>query len=181
MERPKGWEERITRHLLMKIKAAYPEEYERFWKRAEELDARIDIDPNFVGFIDVYFFLSQIIPRDRVVFDVGCAYAFQSYYFRDHFRYVGVDGSDPRDRLTLPQTCHSYDYIKSADDLRALKKLFVPEDRECFAVCSYVPGGRLAKMTKAAFPDCFTFYPSLSPDEKRALGITVKTVGGRRT
>lgn len=167
--RSPGWEERITRQLLKKIEKAHPEEYKRFWDRWHDPDAEIDIDTGFVGFIDVYFFLSKIIPQNRVVFDVGCAYSFQSYYFRDHYLYVGVDGGDLRDRLILPGTKHTHQYINSAEDLRELHSKYVPRDRACFAICSYVPSDGVSKAVKDVFPDCFTLYPRRDPDEKRML------------
>lgn len=158
-ERPKGWEEKLTSSLLAKISAEYPQEYQRFWERLKHPDSIIDIDQSFVGFIDIYFFLSQIIPKDRVVFDVGCAYAFQSYYFRDHLLYVGIDGGNPEDRLKLPGTEHTFECVHCISDLIKIRDKFTPKDAASFAICSYVPGANVNKLTQSVFDDCFTYYP----------------------
>jgi hypothetical protein len=50
-----------------------------------------DIDPDFLGFLEPYEALSRIIPRGRTILDLGCGYAFQSWYFRHHRKYIGVD------------------------------------------------------------------------------------------
>ena len=53
-----------------------------------------DIDPEFLGFLDVYENLSKIIPKHFTIVDLGCAYNAQSFYFTEHKKYISVDVSD---------------------------------------------------------------------------------------
>lgn len=113
-----------------------------------------DIDPSFLGFLGFYYSLAQVIPRGRVVYDLGCAYACQSWFFRDHAGYVGVDSSVPlADRLVLPGHAH---FQADVVGFLEAEKLGGPS----FAICNYVPlrSGDLARV-KAAFDHLFVFYP----------------------
>jgi len=47
--------------------------------------------------------LAALIPLHFTVVDLGCAYAAQSYYFRRHWKYIGVDGW-AKDRIAAPNT-----------------------------------------------------------------------------
>lgn len=49
-----------------------------------------EIDPEFMGFVDVYYHLSKIIPKHLTVIDIGCCYAPQCLYFKNHHKYIGV-------------------------------------------------------------------------------------------
>ena len=50
-----------------------------------------EYEPDFMGFTHIYKALSEIIDKDKIVIDFGCYLAAQAYYFKDHFRYIGVD------------------------------------------------------------------------------------------
>lgn len=160
-ERPGKWEERITATLLSKLRAEYPVESKKFWDRWAEADAMMDIDESFVGFLDNYFFLSRMIPTDRIILDIGCAYAFQSYYFRDHALYIGIDTGEIKDRLVLPHTEHINLHVEVPKQLETIRYQWVPQNTPCFAICNYVPG-RTARFVSQVFPDCFCFYPQHS-------------------
>ena len=115
-----------------------------------------DIDIEFMGFIDIYKKLSEIIPKHFTVVDLGCAYNPQCFYFKDHKKYIAVDISDCEKFKS--DNCEIFN--KSIED-------FIKEDisdlnlNETFAICSYVPpwGGDNRKMVREAFQNQFIYYP----------------------
>ena len=115
-----------------------------------------DIDDEFLGFINVYKYLSEIIPIHFTVIDLGCAYNPQCFYFTKHKKYIAVDSMDIirfcSDNCELVSKTIE-DYIKS--DIGELNI------DETFAICSYVPpwGGDNIKMVRESFKNVFTFYP----------------------
>lgn len=131
-----------------------------------------DIDPEFLGFIDIYRSLAAIIPRHWTVVDLGCAYAAQAFLFVDHKSYIGVDlpasaFSSGEERFHARNTIHYRMTIadfcdKHIDDL---------DMDTTFAICSYVPpwhNDNIA-IARKTFKNVFTYYPSgtrLSEDEE---------------
>lgn len=59
-----------------------------------------ECDYSFLGFENVYRAVKSIVPEDKVIIDLGCCYAFQSWYFRNHKKYIGVDNGI-RDKIVL--------------------------------------------------------------------------------
>jgi hypothetical protein len=124
-----------------------------------------DISPEFLGFVDIYESLSKIIPLDWTVVDLGCSYATQSFFFKDHRSYVGVDVYAPiKSRFFTENTTHFY--MSIADFVK--KKRFKDKDR-IFAICSYVPPWKNDNMSicRHTFKNVFTYYPS--PDERKEI------------
>ena len=114
-----------------------------------------DIDPSCLGFMDVYYHLSMIIPKGRVIYDLGCSYAFQAYYFRSHKAYVGVDLGKKKFRLFCPNTKH---LEMSIQQFVETQKVESPH----FAICSYVPpwGGDNQELVRQSFKHLFVYYPA---------------------
>lgn len=118
-----------------------------------------DIEPSFMGFVRIYRNLSEIIPKHFTVVDLGCAYAPQCWYFRDHAGYIGVDIGDHH-RFHMPNTIH---YSMSISDfIRDVRPSIIDP---VFAICSYVPpwGEDNMKITQLAFTHAFTYYPDRTP------------------
>ena len=84
--------EQITQRLLAQL----PRDQ---WDLIMEQDyyAASQIDPTFLGFVDVYYHLAAIIPRHWTIVDLGCAYAPQAFCFQHHKKFVGVDIDTPID------------------------------------------------------------------------------------
>ena len=168
--------DRLTQELLTGIEKLWPEEYNRVYNKVM---GNGDIDPTFVGFIDIYEALSHVIPKHFTIFDVGCAYAFQAYYFRDHVKYVGIDQSPSTDELRAQYPClECFDVdsrfqmpgavyypktILCAEDLLMIKEKEVGREPS-FAICSYVPGV-VRHWTKQVFSNCFLYYPESSKED----------------
>lgn len=113
-----------------------------------------DIACDFLGFVSTYFYLAKIIPLDYTVIDFGCAYAPQSYYFRYHKQYIGIDYS-------LPKT-HFYEknsVFYGLDCLTFIDKNFYNNGKQ-FAICNYaICNKNLLNLIKVSYQNCYVFYP----------------------
>ena len=128
-----------------------------------------DIGPTFLGFVDIYDGLSNIIPRHFTVVDLGCAYAPQAFLFQDHAQYIGVDLLTDVHFSAANTTFH---HMPIAQFLRYHAGGLDLETT--FAICSYVPpwGGDNAKMAREFFPNVFTFYPANHSTECPLVKVT---------
>jgi hypothetical protein len=134
-----------------------------FWREAShEVRTRVnqileeaedDIEPAFLGFLGWYHAAADLVPTDWTIFDLGCAYAIQSWFFRNHRKYVGVDVSPIERRFVLPNSAH---YLS---DIEAwLPGVVIPEPS--FAILSYVPcSAATAAAVRSRFPDLLCYYP----------------------
>jgi hypothetical protein len=144
-------DEEINLELFNYIKEHHPEQIEEVFKQDE-----VEILPDFLGFIATYYYLSKIIPLHFTVIDFGCGYNAQSFYFKNHKHYIGVDGWPGIKRFQAPGTdfyeCHISEFIKN-------NKFDVDS---VFAICSYVPDWnyRNRELVKENFSNVFIFYPS---------------------
>lgn len=118
-----------------------------------------DIDESFLGFVGIYERLSQIVPEEWTVIDLGCAYAPQALLFDHHTKYIGVDVMTPiAARFTGPNVTHhemtALEYIET--QVAGLDK------NTSFAICSYVPPWHddNRKLVRQSFDNVFTFYPA---------------------
>lgn len=107
--------------------------------------------PDFLCFDEFYFHLSKIIPKGRTIIDLGCCYAFQSWYFRDHKRYIGVDLLDPED-VFLMENGHYYQ-----GTIDRFIDGFADDARNVFAICNYVLTN--TDLLRQTFRNLFVFYP----------------------
>jgi hypothetical protein len=115
-----------------------------------------DIQPDFLGFTSTYRHLALMIPLHWTVVDFGCSYAAQSYYFRKHKKYIGVDGWATT-RIAASNTEHRSMTIEAY-----LKHYREFEGKgPVFAICNYVPTSTAA--LRAAYTSLFVFYPEQAP------------------
>ena len=124
-----------------------------------------DIDFEFMGFTEQYKMLATIIPKNRIVFDFGCAYAPQCYYFKEHQRYIGVDIGNLFARFRMTNTRHYELTIQQfiRDELPILSRMY--DIRNTFAICNCVPDDEATALVRAIFPNVFTFYPYKEDNE----------------
>jgi hypothetical protein len=118
-----------------------------------------DIDPEFLGFTDIYFALAGVIPKHWTIVDLGCAYAPQAFIFKDHKAYIGVDAGEGRERFSADNTTHCE--MKISDF--CAKHAGQLDQKTTFAICSYVPtwyGDNPRELARANFENVFTYYPS---------------------
>jgi hypothetical protein len=110
-----------------------------------------DIGPEFLGFMTTYFYLSKIIPKERIIVDLGCAYAFQAYYFRKHAGYIGVDCAD----FPKLKTDNSRHYLMSIDEFAEKEAAKIENP---FAICNYCSTN--TNLIRSTFEDIYVFYVS---------------------
>lgn len=127
-----------------------------FWNRIQNYPMS-DIDGEFMGFTDIYENLAKIIPKQRTVIDLGCAYAPQAVYFQDHQKYIGVDISDCPKVKTKNSEYYNISIRKFIEE--ELPKL---KDENIFAICSYVPPWHddNEKLVRENFKHLFVYYVS---------------------
>lgn len=114
-----------------------------------------DIDYDFVGFIETYKRLSQVIPRHWIIVDLGCAYAPQCWYFRKHAKYIGIDHS-VKYRFSVNNTEH---HIQSIQDWIKYHASAMPENTFAIANYSLID----TTIVRESFNYCFTYYPVRRP------------------
>lgn len=117
----------------------------------------VDIDPQFLGFIATYKYLSKLIPKHFTVVDLGCAYNAQCFLFTEHKKYIAVDSFQNTERFISPN-CDLI--VKKISD-------FIREDmsninlKETFAILNYVSmcGEQNKKIVHDTFDNLYVFYP----------------------
>lgn len=116
-----------------------------------------DISPEFLGFVDIYKALSEIIPKHFTIVDLGCAANAQCFLFQEHKKYIAVDNFPCTEKF-ISSNCVIYEMSIKCFIKIYVKDLFLPET---FAICSYVPpwGGDNMKMVRDNFRNVFTYYP----------------------
>ncbi len=133
------------------------EKIEHIFKTSQTAGAELDY--TFLGFEDVYKAVTLFVPKIKVIIDLGCGYAFQSWYFRDYKKYIGVDnGVCLADTL---ETENSEFYFTSIQNFveNVFQQLGYSTD-EVFAICSYVPDINAREMVRNFFPYCLVYYPT---------------------
>ena len=118
-----------------------------------------ELQPDFLGFVNVYEPLSNLIPKHKIVIDFGCYLAAQSYFFSEHKAYIGVDSVNMK-RFAPENAIH---FEMSIQDFIAneLPDLLEEHDIGDFcAICSYVNDLEATKLVRETFPNVFCYYPS---------------------
>lgn len=157
----------MTSHddLLAEIAALVPaEEMTRVCAQACS-----EIEPSaYMGALHIYRPLRELIPRSRIVLDLGCYLAPQAYYFTDHRGYVGVDqltdfakvGGTGEEMLRFAPTNARHYACSIQYFITEVWPTLGLEVGDVFAICSYVPDSAAVKLVKQAFDDVLIYYPS---------------------
>lgn len=139
-------------------------EYLRFMIPDEEMkeilsQEECELQPDFLGFVNVYEPLSDLIPEHKIVIDFGCYLAAQSYFFSEHKAYIGVDSVSMK-RFAPENAIH---FEMSIQDFIAKELPGLLEEHdigEFCAICSYVNDFEATKLVRETFPNVFCYYPS---------------------
>ena len=134
-------------------------------------DAAAELDPSFLGFEEIYRDVLRYVPKDKVVLDLGCAYATQSWYFRDHARYIGVDDWANSDSVIHTDNSEFY-FMRIQEFLKDMFPGLGLDVKDVFAVCSFVPDKEAQQMVAEMFPYCRVYYPN-GIDVTKKPGIDV--------
>lgn len=143
-----SWDNKTFEDINNNLVCELAEKYPKMFKQVMEQDD-CDIDGFFLGFVDIYYFLSKIIPRDWIIVDFGCAYAPQAYYFRKHKKYIGVNPTEIK-KFSFKNTEY---FIGTIKDYLNTK----PEQNKRFAICSYVTSNQ-TDLVRKYYQDLFVYY-----------------------
>ena len=132
------------------------EETNRVFK--ESSTASVDMDFSFLGFEQIYRSILNFVPKKKIIIDLGCAYAPQSYYFTEYSKYIGVDNGIT-DGIHF-QTDNMQFYEMSIQEFCKMITEQHWDLEEAFAVCSYVPDEEARKIVRETFPYCLVYYPT---------------------
>lgn len=141
------------------LKALYPLIPSNEYKAVMAQDM-CELEYDFLGFIDVYKPLSELIPKEKVVIDFGCYLAAQSYYFAEHKGYIGVDVVAMQ-RFTPRNAVHYTESIQEFLEKELPKLLEKHNERHFCAICSYVPDFEATALVRQTFSNVFCYNPSL--------------------
>lgn len=118
--------------------------------------ASAELDYTFLAFEEVYRSILNFVLKDKIIIDLGCAYAPQAYYFTEYNGYIGVDIEIPEvhfitENMTLYQMKIQQFCRKVIDEKWNLE--------DYFAICSYVPDVDARRCVRETFPNCLVYYP----------------------
>lgn len=120
--------------------------------------ASSELDYEFLGFEEVYKAATLFVPKNRVIIDFGCGYAFQSWYFRDYRKYIGVDSNITENDILRTDNAEFYFMSIQEFTKNEFHKTGYSFD-EVFAICSYVPDIEAQRLVRETFPHCLVYYP----------------------
>lgn len=129
---------------------------ERVFELSETVGAECDY--TFLGFEKIYKAATLFVPKGKVIIDFGCAYAFQSWYFRDYRKYIGVDNSVCYSDVLETENSEFY-FTSIQNFIREIFPTLGYWKEEIFAICSYVPDTKATEMVRKYFPYCLIYYP----------------------
>lgn len=121
---------------------------------AKDERAFAEIGPTYMGFVNDYRLLAELIPKGRTVYDFGCSYGAQAWYFREHKKYIGIDSE-----LTVHPMFENAIWMKARIQDILTKRGAFGFTGMGFAIVNYVPDFEAMRLVQSAFRDCFTFYP----------------------
>jgi hypothetical protein len=125
-------------------------------------NASMEIYPEFMGFVDIYFYLSKTIPKDWTIIDIGCGYNAQSFLFKDHKKVIAINpfNSDEIDAMFVSPNCEIFKVSGKEFIENELPKLGLNLDKT-FAILNYVPEwcGGINEIVRTTFKNLYVFYP----------------------
>lgn len=132
------------------------EEIDRVFTKSNTASAEMDF--TFLGFEEVYKSILNFVPKNKIIVDLGCGYAAQSYYFTKYKKYIGVDNGIEDNVHFVTENMEYYNM-----SIQNFCKMITEQNwnlEEIFAICSYVPDKDARKTVKETFPYCLVYYPS---------------------
>lgn len=133
------------------------EKIDHVFQTSQTVGAECDIQ--FLGFEEVYKAVTLFVPKSKIIIDFGCAYAFQSWYFRDYRKYIGVDNGVCYSDVLETENAEFY-FMSIQHFIKNTFPTLGYSLDDVFSVCSYVPDGNAREMVRNFFPHCLVYYPT---------------------
>lgn len=127
-------------------------------KLFESSKCSAELDFTFLGFEEPYQKVLELVPKDMVIIDLGCSYACQSWYFKEHERYIGVDAFTTGNSVLHTENSEFYFETIQTFIKKTLPALNL-DVNHVFAVCSAVPDKEARQMVRDTFPHYLDWYP----------------------
>lgn len=145
--------------LLIKLSKKIPQEE----RKRVLLQPMCEIGGDFMGFLEPYWCLSKLIPKDWTIFDFGCCYNAQCYFFDNHKAYHAIEPIDPHGQCT--ELFHTENTIihrcTTGEFLKNVFPTLNVDINKCFAIVNNVPNWYKEdsmKLVHEVFRNCYTFY-----------------------
>ena len=149
-----------------------------------------ELEPDFLCFANIYGILKDIIPKDKIILDLGCCAGLQGYFFTEHKGYIGVDlvpyeskyPQPEHDRLwylknyePLPEYYQTQNYFQLRANCPNSKYItssiedfinnLTEEEKEwyntnCYVIMSYVPDRKGFELAEKTFDNFAWYYPA---------------------
>lgn len=123
-------------------------------------EASAELDCTFLGFEDIYKDVLKAVPTDKTIIDLGCAYATQSWYFRGHKKYIGVEICGNNDSVIHTENSEFY-FVSIQHFIKELLPTLGLDLKDTFAICSYVSDAEARALVAETFPYCRVYYPGI--------------------
>lgn len=154
--------ENINNYLLQELKINEPLQLQQCFDYEYN-----ELEDNFLAFVEQYYALSLIIPQHFTIVDLGCYMGLQSYFFKNHKKYIGINEFGQNNTI-IPKLHLSNTEYFNIDIFKFLKsKTFKKLKLETtFAICNYVPTWNEKKqkndksIINKSFSNIFTFDPA---------------------
>jgi hypothetical protein len=118
-----------------------------------------EIGREFLGFVDTYYHLSQVIPRDYTIFDFGAGYNAQSWFFTEFAKTYAIEPFNYQgEGAPLFRAPNCEVFRGTTAEFLASHEL----PAKSFAIVNFVPnwhGEDSIDLIHKHFRNCYTFYP----------------------
>lgn len=122
---------------------------------------KCEVAPDFLGFLENYKDISERLPKDFIIIDIGCYMAFQADYYKNFKDYIGVEPQTPLKYRLRQNNAEYYEQTAQqfvANTLPVLIENGLDLDKT-FAVCSAVPDEEARKLVAETFKYYRVAYP----------------------
>lgn len=133
------------------------EKVDHVFRTSQTAEAECAYD--FLGFEEIYKAVTMFVPKSKVIIDCGCAYAFQSWYFRDFCKYIGID-CDSSINDVLQTENSEFHFVTIQHFIKNIFPALGYGLDDVFAICAYVPDNNAREMVRNFFPHCLVYYPT---------------------
>lgn len=122
---------------------------------------------HFLGFLENYADLKDLIPKNFTIIDVGCYLAIQSEYFKEHNKYIGIQPGFVWDGCDISNHFHGTSnsiFIEDTakgfvENFDRYSKLYNLDKDKIFVICSAVPAFSETALIEQTFPYVRIAYP----------------------
>ena len=125
--------------------------FQKFYKASDTASSEIDGEFMCCG-EHAYAGIAKEIPKNRVIYDFGAGYGVQSYFFKDHKKYIAIEPSvdehfETDNAIWLKMTVQQF-----------FERFEIEED--AFAILNYVPDAEASMLVREKCEYLYVNYPT---------------------